>query len=1042
MKRTGIAVASTVVILVGLGATPRAALSGEFRVNGRTFTLPEGFTIELVAGPPAVDRPIVADFDERGRLYVADSSGSNDDVKKQLAERPHRVVRLEDGDGDGVFDRRTVFADRMMFPAGAMWRDGSLYVSAPPSIWKLTDADGDGVADRRAEWFQGKTLTGCANDLHGPYPGPDGWVYWCKGAFARQTYERPGKAPFSTRAAHIFRARPDGTAIEPVMTGGMDNPVDVVFTPGGERIFTTTFLQNPGGGRRDGLIHAIYGGVYGKVNDAIDEHRKTGPDLMPVLAHLGPAAPAGLVRYESRAFGDGSRDSLFACQFNLRKVSRHRLIPDGATYRTVDEDFLIAADQDFHPTDVVEDADGSLLVVDTGGWYKLCCPTSQLEKPDILGAIYRVRKVGAPRVHDPRGVTIAWSGATVDALAARLGDARPAVRRRAVEALAARGPGAIPALRKVLTGGTGEARQDALWVAARIEGDEARSIARGCLLDADPTIALIALHSASLHRDREAAPILRELVRRPPSTTDLRTARAAAEALGRVGDRSAVPDLLGALARPADRVLEHSLIYALIEIDDPAATAAGLKSAHAMVRRGTMIALDQMDGGGVGPEVAAAGLSSGDPATREASAWVVGRHPEWGGVLAGVLGDRLRSTSLPVAERAELEAQLGRFAGSAAVQDLLATTIRDARSPPAIRVSALQAMGGSGLKGLPPAWAAGLAEALASADPGVVAGAVAAVRSLAVKPEGARGLVDGLLAIAGRPGLPVPLRLEALAAVPGGLATVTPEAFSLLRAALAAGNPVATRLLAAEVISRAKLSTGQLGELADLIATAGPLEIDRLLAAFEGTADASVGLRLVDAVMRSPALASLRVDSVRPRLATYPPEVRLRAEAIYAALNVDLAAQKARLDELATKLPAGEVRRGQAVFNGTKAACLTCHAVGYVGGKLGPDLSRVGQVRADRDLLESIVYPSASFVRSYEPMVVATRDGRTISGLVRKDSADEVVLATAADREERIPREEIDEIRPGTVSVMPAGLDAQLTPQELADLLAFLKSRK
>ena len=50
------------------------------------------------------------------------------------------------------------------------------------------------------------------------------------------------------------------------MTGGMDNPVDVVFTPGGERIFTTTFLQQPGGGRRDGLIHAVYGGVYGKVN--------------------------------------------------------------------------------------------------------------------------------------------------------------------------------------------------------------------------------------------------------------------------------------------------------------------------------------------------------------------------------------------------------------------------------------------------------------------------------------------------------------------------------------------------------------------------------------------------------------------------------------------------------------------------------------------------------------------------------------------------------------------------------------------------------
>ena len=182
--------------------------AGELKLDGRTLTVPAGFTIERIAGSPLVDRPITAAFDEQGRLYVADSSGSNDNVKKQLEEKPHRIVRLEDSDGDGRFDKRTVFADRMMFPEGTMWLDGSLYVSAPPSIWKLTDTDGDGVADKRVEWFQGKTLTGCANDLHGPYLGLDGWIYWCKGAFAEQTYERPGKPPFVTKAAHIFRAGP------------------------------------------------------------------------------------------------------------------------------------------------------------------------------------------------------------------------------------------------------------------------------------------------------------------------------------------------------------------------------------------------------------------------------------------------------------------------------------------------------------------------------------------------------------------------------------------------------------------------------------------------------------------------------------------------------------------------------------------------------------------------------------------------------------------------------------------------------------------
>src|SRR5262245_32248257 len=116
------------VVLVGILALTVVAMpnsNGEepkkthqVQLNGHTFTLPIGFDIELVAGPPLVDRPIVADFDEQGRLYVADSSGSNDKVEVQLKNKPHRIVRLEDTDGDGRFDRRTIFADKMMFPEG------------------------------------------------------------------------------------------------------------------------------------------------------------------------------------------------------------------------------------------------------------------------------------------------------------------------------------------------------------------------------------------------------------------------------------------------------------------------------------------------------------------------------------------------------------------------------------------------------------------------------------------------------------------------------------------------------------------------------------------------------------------------------------------------------------------------------------------------------------------------------------------------------------------------------------------------------------
>ena len=93
-------------------------------------------------------------------------------------------------------------------------------------------------------------------------------------------------------------------------------------------------------------------------------------------------------------------------------------------------------------------------------------------------------------------------------------------------------------------------------------------------------------------------------------------------------------------------------------------------------------------------------------------------------------------------------------------------------------------------------------------------------------------------------------------------------------------------------------------------------------------------------------------------------------------------------------------------------------------------------------MLEAIVYPSASFVRSYEPVIVATRAGEDFNGVLKKDAADEVVLATGPNTEQRIARTEIADMRPGTVSVMPSGLADQLSTQDLADLLAFLKATK
>ncbi len=1018
--------------LAVLGQPGRTA---EVAVDGRTFRVPEGFVVEKVAGPPLADRPIVADFDELGRLYVADSSGSNAKVKEQEAERTHRIVRLEDADGDGTFETSVVFADRMMFPEGAMWLRGSLYVAAPPSIWKLTDTNGDGRADRREEWFQGKTLTGCANDLHGPYAGPDGRVYWCKGAFAPQAYDRPGRPPLVTRAAHIFRAKADGSEIEPVMTGGMDNPVEVAFTPEGERIFTTTFLQHPGGGRRDGLIHALYGGVYGKVHDVIDGHPRTGPDVLPPLVHLGPAAPSGLARAESDALG--SRDALFTACFNLRKVTRTRLTPEGGSFAASTDDLLATDDLDFHPTDVLEDADGSLLVVDTGGWYKLCCPTSQLVKPDVLGAIYRVRRRGMASLDDPRGLKLSWGTATADDLVRRLGDPRPRVRRRAVAALADRGEPAVPAIARILVeGASAEARRDAAWAACRIDGPAARAASRIALASADPSVRQVAIHSAGLWRDPEALPAL--LGALEDGSPAIR--RAAAEALGRIGDARAVPALLQAAATGSDWALRHSLTYALIEIADTESTRAGLDHPSPLARAAAAVALDQ-SGRGLDGAVAELMLEdAADPTLRKALLWAFARHPEWGAPVS-FLGSRIDARGLSAADREELEGQLAGLGKTQGVQKLLAGRVTGGDSTPEARSLALRAMARSGLKAMPEAWGSALEDALGRADEASVRQAIATLRAFDRPAARSPALATALRRVAEAERYPDDLRLSALAALPSAQATPSPTLFAFLRRGLSADQPASTRSTAADLLARSRLDANQFEALLGIVASASPLELPRLLDAFDGASGLEgVGPGLVEALGRNPARSNLRVEALKPHLERFGPGLRGAADSLYRAIEADAADRRGRLDALAGTLAGGDVRRGQAVFNGPKASCVACHAIGYVGGKLGPDLTKVGEVRSERDLLESIVEPSASFVRSYEPVSVATRDGRSYSGLLKADGPDGVVLAVAADRDETIPRARVEAIAPGTVSVMPAGLDRVLNPGELADLIAFLKA--
>jgi len=1013
----------------------------EVRVNGYRFRLPEGFTIELAAGQPQVVYPICADFDDNGRLYVSEASGTDDDFPKQLDAKPHRVLRLEDTDGDGRFDKRTVFADRMMLPQGCLWFDGSLYVGAPPSIWKLTDADGDGMAERREEWFRNHELGGCANGVRGPYLGPDGMIYWCKGGHARETYEREGKPPLVTAADHVFRRRPDGSGFESVVAGGMDNPVEVAFTRAGEPLFTTTQYQELGQPRTDGIFHAVYGGVYPKELPSVLEHTWTGPTLMPVLAHWGAASPAGLARYESGAFGTEFRDqeNVFAALFSFHKVTRHRLRSEGATYQSSNEDFLVCDSLAFHPTDVIEDADGSLLVIETGGWYRRCCPSSNFYSPEVKGAIYRIRREGATRAADPRGLRLNWNRLTNHELTGLLGDSRHAVRRRATQALAKRAKAAVRALTDALdsTHETAETRLQAVWAATRISDPAARTVLRAALDDPDGTVRQAALHAVSLWRDRAAVPRLLAVVREPSPSVR----RAAAEALGRIGAIEAVPTLLAAASEPGDRMLEHAIIFALIEIGDRSATARGLESSDPLTRRAALIALDQMDGGRLDPPIVAEAMRATDRALREAAWWVAGHHPDWGVALAPVLCDALSAAQAASVDHESLVRLLARYAPSGEFQHWIQDQLVDSKATTASRRVLLGAMARAELKEIPPHWVDAVAGMLSDPDASVIPDPLATIRAWRLPANRAGKLVSALRAIGENHRLPTDVRLLGLAAIPGGLAEMSPPLFEFLGGLLPVEQYPKMRSLAAEVLAAARLKPDQQKVLAALLRTTGPMERQRLLPGFRNAPDDVAQALLVSLSSRS-SLPGLRLDDLKGIFDTFGPSVRADAARFIELFRKQSQQQKSQIEQLLPLVRTGDPHRGKEVFHSTKAACSSCHQIAYLGGNRGPALTQIGAIRTEGDLLESILLPSVTIVQGYDPWIVATKDGKVLNGLLVGETSAEIVLATGAEETVRLRRDEIDAPKPSTTSIMPDGVGQLLTPRELADLVAFLKTCK
>jgi len=991
-----------------------------------SLTVPEGFTVEIAAGPELTAYPMFMAFDPQGRMYIAESSGKDLSGKEMIEAPECTILMLEDENGDGVFDKRTVYADKLTLPMGVLWHDGSIYTAAPPDFIRLKDNDGDGVAEEREVILSGWNMLNTAS-LHGPYLGPDGFMYLTHGRHGYKIQSKEGEL-LEGGAARIWRCKPDGTQLERYCGGGFDNPVEIIFTEPGELIGTMTYFVDPQNGQRDALMHWVEGGVYPKVHEVLDEFPRTG-DLLPPLTKFARIAPAGLERYRSPAFGAEYQGSLFSAQFNPHRVQRHVITREGATFTSVDTDFLTSIDPDFHPTDVLEDADGSLLVSDTGGWYVDACPVSRVAKPELRGTIYRIRKTGAHALEDPRGLKLDWASPSADDLIARLADARPVVRDRAVAQLPKLGSAAIAPLAALLqSDAPASTRLLALQALNQIGGEAGLQAIIPALGDEHEEVQIAAANLLGAAKHAPAVEGLARLVLKGSPSAQ----RQAALALARLGKPEVTSELLYASNGEHDAHLSHALIHALVQLGDTVALAEGLKDPDAGTRRAALIALDQTKA--LTEAQFAPSLEDPDARVRQAALWVASHHAEWGDTVAAFLDRSLNEWS---AEKGVLVTDaLATFAGDARVQSTVARLLADTALPERAQFL-LDTVERSPVSPLPEPWVNALSALLDTPDAALRLRAIAVIQARNVEAHDKK-----LAALGADDNLDDLSRIMALNAAAPRLGSLPEKLYDYITSRIGEGHEAPLRQAAARLLARVELSAAQARDLADKhVPEADALTFTHLLAAVGKQTDKATGMALVEGLTR----AKYDVNRVPPReiarlFDAYPAAVQKAAEPIRAKAATLDAARVAKLEALVPRLGTGDVGRGRQTFFGAKVACSTCHAIGTEGGRLGPDLTTIGLVRSGHDLLEALLFPNASIVQGYETHRVETLDGALLLGVIKRQTADGITLQMAADSEAYVALADVITMEQYPLSLMPEGLDTGLTEDELIDLVTFLQS--
>ena len=943
--------------------------------------LPDGFRATLFAGEPDVRQPIAMATDERGRIWVAENFSYPGWL--QPAQEKDRILILEDQDGDGRHDRRTVFWDQGTTVSGLVPGFGGVFVAATPHLLVIPDRNGDDVPDGPAEVvLDGWDVKAQHNLFNALNWGPDGWLYGCNGILSNSRVGRPG-TPDRDRVpinCGVWRYHPTTRVFEAV-AHGTTNPWGLDFDDVGQMFVTNCVIPH--------LFHVIPGARLQRMFG--EDFNKNSYQLLPTCAdHVhwntaeawsdirelgvtattdragGGHAHTGAMIYLGDNWPDRYRHGVFTNNIHGHRINADRLERAGSGYVARHQpDFLRSSDPWYRGMELRYGPDGGVFLSD---WSDVgeCHETDGDHAHRENGRIYKITLGDVKPVHVDLGKLDDLALAKLQAhrndwyvrQARRLLQERAAARAIDAEAL-----GELARLFREGVGAPAQLR--AMWALHLCNGMD-----RAELLEATRqaeeevrgwAVRLLAEPGRLTVPERTR---LEQMARDDPSP---RTRLAIASALQRlpVGDRWGIGVGLLAHAEDAnDANLPLMTWYGVEPLggSDPVRATGLIPGCPIPLHRRFLARRTVQEGSGPGALVALLGREADPTIQRDVLTGMAdalrGRQrteqpPGWAPVF-----DRLTESPDP---RVRMEAaKLGLLYGEPRATDLLNAKLADRSAPTAERREALEALAGRKVPGL--------------------------ARVL-------QGLIDD-------PAVQGPA-IRALAAFDD---RETPTA----------------------VLGRYQT----LGE-------AEREDAVTMLAARVGSARA-----LLDAVAAGTVpRRDVSVTTARQIKALGDAEVAAKLESAWGSIRAtsgDKAVLMAKYKAALTpeNLKAADLQAGRSVFNRT---CGTCHKLYGSGGDVGPELT--GSDRDNLDyILENVLDPSATVGRDYKLNTFALSDGRLISGIFRAQEERTVTVQTANERL-TIDRAEIEAFKPSEQSMMPEGLFETLSAEEVRNLVAYLASK-